>query len=553
VRAAASAEMPQPDGGESAETSWGRVPMAMLGGLVYAFAVAVRLPICLTRPLDGDEAVQGIAAQHLLDNGHWTWYFPGQKYGGTLETIPQALFQAIDEGSVFLLRFPLVLIAAGTVLLLSCLALELTRSRLAFVAVGVLASVFPPLYVFLGSWQTAGYNSSIFLGVTAVYVVIRAMRPKLSESRRTLMVGAAGLCAGLALYQQPQSVFVIAALATTSLVATWPRPLRLVTPGRLALFTGLAVLGAAPEVVALVGGVGSHTANNPLPPGYHLNGRLLTTVLGLHLFGTGAMPLLFPGGYESITWNALGVAYLDQLLVGEALAIAMSATIWLLVIGTLGSALLARRRSRPAGHEAVLDSGRAPSMYVPLAAGALVAAVVVSLAVIRLPPYAKYGYGLFGFAAFAFAIVAVQLRSRRPVAAALLACVLWALVVVSVKRTIETFDDGRKSPLPHQESWLLSQARAVSSPPGGKVAMYGDYWIVYPLEFRSHGALQATPSSFDRFPSRVSGDVPAGRVVVPIVPDLPFHAQVDAMVRAHCTVQSTQVNGEVRLLVAQCV
>src|SRR5262245_59528303 len=104
-----SEEMPPAEDRGSLETRLSRVPLAVLGGLVFALALAARLPVAINRPLDGDEAVQGLAAQHLLDHGHWTWYFPGQKYGGTLEIIPQALLQAIDEGSIFLLRLPLVL------------------------------------------------------------------------------------------------------------------------------------------------------------------------------------------------------------------------------------------------------------------------------------------------------------------------------------------------------------------------------------------------------------------------------------------------------------
>ncbi len=161
-----------------------------------------------------------------------------------------------------------------------------TRSRAAFIAAGLLAAVFPPLYVFLGSWQTAGYNSATFLGVLAVYLLTRAVRPGVTDVRRTVAVAAAGLAAGVALYQQPISAFAIAAVGTTTLVATWPRGLTLLRARYVVVFAALALVGASPEIVAVAGGLGTDTANDPLPPGYQLTPGLLATVAGFDLFGT---------------------------------------------------------------------------------------------------------------------------------------------------------------------------------------------------------------------------------------------------------------------------
>src|SRR5262245_31821691 len=309
----------------------GGVPVAALGGLVFCIALLARLPIALTRPLDGDEAVQGIAAQHLLDHGHWAWYFPGQRYAGTLEIIPQALLQAIDKGSAFLLRLPLILIAAGTVVLLSYLALELTRSRLSFLAVGMIASLSPATLVYFGSWQTAGYNASAFLSVLAVLLVAGSMRSPISERRRLLLVGAAGLSAGLAAYEQPMAVFLLAALGTTVLVATWPRSGQLLGLRYLVAFAGLALLGALPEIVGLAGGLGSNSVNDPLPPGYHLTPQLLATVAGFNPspdFVAG----IFPSDNESMAWNALGFQWIAVMNVPRAVAMVATAAVWVWAI-----------------------------------------------------------------------------------------------------------------------------------------------------------------------------------------------------------------------------
>jgi hypothetical protein len=541
------------------ETPVRAVSAPVLGLLIFLLALGARLPIAITKPLDGDEAVQGIAALRLLDHGDWSWFFPGQRYAGMLETIPQALLQAFDKGNVFLLRLPLVLIAAAAVLLLACLALELTRSSLTFVAVGGLAALFPPAYVYLGSWQTAGYNSSIFLGVLAAYLLARALRPTLLKQRRLLLIGAAGLSAGLAVYQQPLSAFVIAALGTTVLVATWPSAVNLLGFRHLAAFAGLALLGASPQIIAALSGVEANTANNPIPPGYDLSPEMLLAVIGLPI--PGDSPTLeyigLPGGHESMTWNALGVQGLHHnLLVPEALAVALSGAAWGWVLGTLGWALARRYSSRSripaADPEGSPRERRAASLYVAIAAGALAGGLVVILAIVRLPPLSKYAFGLCGFASFGLAVIATRHRGRTAVTA-LLAVGFVAVMAASAFATMKTFYDEEESDADDQRSWLLSEIRAISTPPGGTTAIYGDYWIAYPLEFMSGSTAQAQVPSFDRFPERdPGGEAPAGRVIVPIIPELPFQAEVDTALRDNCTVRSRESDGDATLLVAQC-
>jgi hypothetical protein len=535
--------MTSPEGASGRSTRSGVLGLAVL---VYVVALGTRLPIMLTRPVDGDEAIQGIAAQRVLD-GHWTWYFPGQKYGGTLETIPQALFQALDEGSTFLLRLPLVLIAAGTVLLLAFLALELTRSRLTFAAVGLLAALFPPLYVFLGSWQTAGYNSSTFLGVTAVYLVARALRPDASERRRLLLAAGAGLSAGVALYQQPLAGFAIAALGTTVLVATWPRALALARLRYLAAFAMLGLVGVSPEIVAVTGGLGIDTANNPLPPGYQLTPALLATVAGLDVFGT-TPEGIFPGGPESMTWNVLGLQFLDDLLVSKWLGIALAAAAWVWALATVARDGVGRRGDAPGER----DPAR---LRLAVAAGALAAGIVVAIAAFKLPPFAKYAYGLCGFAAFGLAVLVTRGGIPGRAAAALAALGVAALVGISAANTFHIYEKEHGGDLREQRSWLLSRIGGLPPEPDGEATrIWGDYWIVYPLEFLSGGRAEGVAAAFNRFEDREPpGEMPDGRVIVPLVPELPFREQVDAMLRDRCKVESSESHAGATLLIARCL
>ncbi len=533
------------------------MPLALLGAVVYLTAVAARLPIALTKPVDGDESAQGIAALRLIEDGQWNWFFPAQKHGGTLETIPQGLLQLIDQGSVFLLRLPIVLIAAGGALVLALLALELTRSRLTFVAVGVLASFFPPVYVFLGSWQTAGYNASTFLSALAVYLLARALRPAVSGGRRSLLVAAAGLTAGLAFYEQPMAVFLIAALGTTALVATWPRAVELLRPRHLGIFVALALLGAGPEIVSVLGGLETNNAYNPLPPDYRLTPSLLLAVGGVNFHDSAGLPEIgFRGGYESMTWNALGVQWLDNMLVPRALAVALAAVAWAWILGTVVWAVCARvRRIRAQGphrHRA-RAVGAGPSPTVAVAAGALVAAVLITLAVTNLPPLAKYAFGLSGFAAFGLAILATQLLPCHPAAGRLFALGILALVGGSVYTTIETAYDGGNDALHEQRSWLLNEIDATPTGPERETVLYGDYWIAYPLEFMSGDTLEARVPRFNRFPDQgADGEAPTGRVIIPVVPDLAFQPEVDTTLRDRCGVLSTRVDGDAKVLVAEC-
>jgi hypothetical protein len=527
-----------------------RLPVLLLAVFVYVLAFGARLPIAMTRRLDGDEAVQGIAALRLIDHGDWTWFFPGQHYAGMLETIPQGLFQLIDRGSVFLLRLPLVMAAAGAVVMLAFLALELTRSRVTFLAVGSLAAVFPPVYVLLGSWQTAGYNTATLLGVTAAYLFACGLRPALAERRRVLLLAAAGLSAGLAVYEQPIAVFVMAALATTIVVATWPRAVDAFRWRYLLVFAAPAALGASPQIVELFSGLGSSTANNPLPPDYHLSPSLGLAVAGLNVFGDPAsLPVIgSTDGYESMGWNLVGIQRLEDELAPEAMAVALALGVWAWIAITLGRAY----RSRRGMGEADPDLGRSVRLRIAVAAGALAGTLVMALAILRLPPWSKYGFGLAGFAAFGLGIVATHLGTSRAIRA-LVALGIAALVGLSIYSTVDDARESAAKPVHAERSWLLDRIRATYQSDGAKPVIFGDYWSVYPLQFMSGDRLAGSVAEFSRFPDAGGdGEAPPGRVLVPVMPNLAFTPEVNVILSQSCTVDSTRSHGEAKLLVAHC-
>jgi hypothetical protein len=258
-----------------------------------------------------------------------------------------------------------------------------------------------------------------------------------------------------------------------------------------------------------------------------------------------------------MTWNLLGVQFGDDLLVPTAVAVALAALVWAFVLGTLIWAL--GRRSSPRARMRQGDRGtdareqRAVRLCVAVAAGAMVAGMIVALALLRLPPWAKYAYGLFGFAALGLGIVATQLRVRRPAATALAALGIAALATGSLHKVVDMAQGHERESLHDERSWLLSRIGTVPDQADQTTVVYGDYWIVYPLEFMSGGSLQAVPTAFNRFPEREpSGQVPRGRVIVPVVPDLAFQPEVDGEIREQCAVRSTEANGEARLIVAPC-
>src|SRR5947208_5545337 len=82
--------------------------------LLFAFGIRIWLAYHARGVIDGDEAMVGIQAEHILRGEH-PIYFYGQPYMGSLEAYLMAILFAIAGPSVWMLRAEPILLSLGVV------------------------------------------------------------------------------------------------------------------------------------------------------------------------------------------------------------------------------------------------------------------------------------------------------------------------------------------------------------------------------------------------------------------------------------------------------
>jgi Dolichyl-phosphate-mannose-protein mannosyltransferase len=190
-----------------------------LGVLVVAAAVAgLALRIAVHRSslgvIDGDEAVWGLMARHVLD-GEFTAFYWGQSYGGTQEVLLTAPLFGVFGTSVLAMRaVPVALTAVAAVLVWRIG--RRTIGEPAASAAALLFWVWPPYLIWKSVRAHGFYGSGIVLAGLVLLLVLR-----LGERRSRLDFALLGLVLGLGCWQTPQIVPVaLPALAWLM----WRRP-----------------------------------------------------------------------------------------------------------------------------------------------------------------------------------------------------------------------------------------------------------------------------------------------------------------------------------------
>lgn len=174
---------------------------ALLGALVAALAAASRLPFLLSRslPLDGDEAILGLAAAQLVEGRTLPVFFPGQRYGfSLLEAATGAASFGIFGVSEPALRGAMLLLWTLGAFFTVLAVRELAGRRATLPAVALI--VFCPAW---GLWSTkarGGYVTAFLLTGVLLHLVARA---RTRPSGSTAASVALGACAGLLLFSQP--------------------------------------------------------------------------------------------------------------------------------------------------------------------------------------------------------------------------------------------------------------------------------------------------------------------------------------------------------------
>jgi Dolichyl-phosphate-mannose-protein mannosyltransferase len=188
---------------------WGQAGHA----LALALAVAVRAFVLARAQgmLDGDEALFGLQAEHIL-RGDFSIYLYGQPYMGSLEAYLSAPFIALFGPSGTVLHIAPLLESLVFILLLGAVAGRLFGPRARLYA--MLLAALPPLYVSTGELHTwGGYEPTLVCG-TALMLVSTHLAQRWTEGRPTRILWLwIGLLLGLGVWVDPLVIYFVIASA----------------------------------------------------------------------------------------------------------------------------------------------------------------------------------------------------------------------------------------------------------------------------------------------------------------------------------------------------
>jgi hypothetical protein len=173
--------------------------LVVVAGAVAGVVLRVATHSSSLGVLDGDEAVWGLMARHVLD-GELSAFLWGQGYGGTQEVLATApLFAAFGSGTVVMRLVPVALTAVASVLVWRIG--RRTVGDPSATAAAVLLWVWPA-YLVWKSWRAHGfYGSGLVLVCLVLLLVLR-----LAERRSRRDAALLGLVLGLGWWQTPQIV-----------------------------------------------------------------------------------------------------------------------------------------------------------------------------------------------------------------------------------------------------------------------------------------------------------------------------------------------------------
>ena len=217
--------------------AWAGLRAVLWAGVVAGVVLRVAVYRSSLGVLDGDEAVWGLMARHLLD-GEFPTFFWGQGYGGTLEVFPTALLFALFGTSTIAMRLVPVVLTAVAAVLVWRVGRRTVGEPAARVA-AVLLWVWPPYLVWKSERAHGFYGSGLVLVCLVLLLAVR-----LAERRSRVDAALLGLVLGLGWWQTPQIV-PIALPAIAWLL--WRRP-AVLRDAWLAL--PAAVAGALPWLVS---------------------------------------------------------------------------------------------------------------------------------------------------------------------------------------------------------------------------------------------------------------------------------------------------------------
>jgi len=197
-------------------------------------------------PFNADEAITGLMARHILQ-GERPIFFYGQAYMGSLDAFLAAfLFRLLGEG-ILPIRVVQVILYTCTIITTACLGQKLTGTWKAGLSAALLMAV-PAVNVTLYTTVSLGGYGEALLISNGAFLCVMNLSSSDSTTRKTMLIGLLGMLAGLGFW-----VFGLTLVATLPamvfcLIFLWrqrERSGRFIFPGVLILLAGF-LIGSIP-------------------------------------------------------------------------------------------------------------------------------------------------------------------------------------------------------------------------------------------------------------------------------------------------------------------
>src|SRR5437588_9612851 len=191
--------------------------------LLLALGIRIWLAYHTHGIIDGDEAMVGIQAEHILHGEHPIYYY-GQAYMGSLEAYLVALLFAIAGPSVWMLRAEPILLSLGVVWLTWKLAGILAETaqlppfaQQVFKTMAALFAAVSPLYDTVLELRTLGGYIETFvlmlLLLISVFQLTRRWQAGAANKELALRWAGIGFIVGLGYWVNPLIVIAVMAAA----------------------------------------------------------------------------------------------------------------------------------------------------------------------------------------------------------------------------------------------------------------------------------------------------------------------------------------------------
>ncbi|MGE0881685.1 MAG: ArnT family glycosyltransferase [Acidimicrobiia bacterium] len=422
--------------------------LVMAGGLIAGLVFRIWVLVSPMRVLDSDEAVVGLMAKSAA-HGHFTTFFWGQAYGGTLEALLAAPIVRLMPTTVVGLKLvPLVLNAVAAVLIwrIGCWIFDRRSAALA----AVLFWMWPSAYIWWATKARGFYEALLVCGLLVILVALRlAARP--ASKLDWFWFGLAG---GVGWWQSPQIIFFAIPAVAWLAVALWRAG------------NARALRNAWTAVVSTLIGAAPWIAFNIRNPLLSLRSDFAQKQGGY----VDHLRVFVREGFAMVTGSR--VIYEDRWLGGSAGKVAFAIAV-ALIAGGLVRALRPRRRA----------------FLVAIAT----LAFPFLLSIFPNSFYVGEGRYLMFLAPFVALLIAA-IASRYTLAAVAVvaaAAVLTASGMVAQRNITSPFAGGKHVPVEVGPVVAALEARDIH-------AVWADYWISYRIRYQSDDRVAAASTGLVR-------------------------------------------------------